>query len=181
MLHGDTGVGSREDTEMAGLAWLAWEDNPSPLHSHQKRFHLQIRFWLPPKAPARSLWINRSSFCCKDARKGALWMTGGDGRQSQMEMRACSHPSLTPTYPKSHYDQLNAENISGSHNAQQRTSVFLHWESLGEKQGMPLFLREQPSSMVKTRLAEKEVARELPERSGDEWEAHSFWESFWEL
>lgn len=71
-LHGEVGAGSREDTEMAGPAWPASEDNSSKLHSHQKMLHLQIKFWLPPNAPACSLWINCSSFCSKAARKGAL-------------------------------------------------------------------------------------------------------------
>lgn len=99
-LYGEIGAGSREDTEMAGPIGSASEDNPSKLHSHQKMLRLQIR--LSPNAPACSLWINHSSFCCKDTRKGALGTRGGDGMQDQMERRACSHPLPTQPNPKTH-------------------------------------------------------------------------------
>lgn len=77
-------------------------NNTSWLHSHQKTWHLHIKFWLPSKAPEK-------------------------------------------------------------------------------KQAMPLCLRENPHIVVKTKQPEKEVVRELLERSSDEWEADSLWECFGEL
>lgn len=165
------GVGSRKDTKMASSAWPAWEDNPSQFHSHQKMFNLRIKFWLSPNAPTRSLWINHSSFCCKDVRKGACgWHEEMGGRPNKSLLTPLNH--LWPPHCREYLRVTQGTTLN----------LFPSIEKVCEKkQGMSLFLREYPCSVVQIRQAEEEVARELLERSRDEWEANHFSESFGEL
>lgn len=173
-LHGETWAGSREDTKMAGPVGSASKDKPSKLHSHQKMFHLQIR--LSPNAPTCSLCINHSSFCCKNTRNGALGTRGGDGRQDQVETRTCSHPSpnLTP-------NPLWIAQCREYLRVTQKTYVFLHWKSLGEKARDATGSKRIFLQCGENQGSRGGGARELLGRSRNEWEVNQFWESFGEL
>ena len=178
-LHGEAGAGSREDTEMAGPAWPASEDNPSKLHSHQKILHLRMQNF----GSSSGCHLTHQHAACGSAIPLSAPKTQGRepcGRQEEMEgnpgwkqeLGHTPHSPLSTTKPTL---TSSMQRITRSHTMHNSELMFPSIEKVWEKkQGMSLFLREYPCSVVKIRQAEEEVARELLERSRDEWEANSF-------
>lgn len=93
--------------------------------------------------------------------------------------RELAHSSPSPLSTTKPTLTSSMQRVPRSHTIHNSEFTFPSIEKVREKkQGILLFLREYPCSVVKIRQAKEEVARGLLERSRHEWEANRFWESY---